>query len=85
MDAPSSSHMFDHNGELRILSVYGKGEGPLEEDGHDTLFTVSELESLSSLSANKRLVHSEELTGPRAVTRAGPVSCVARFFQTMPR
>ena len=43
--------MASHNGELRILSVYGKGEGPLAVDGHDTLFTASEVEALNSLQA----------------------------------
>ncbi|XP_056444425.1 LOW QUALITY PROTEIN: zinc finger protein 91-like [Gadus chalcogrammus] len=68
-----ASRMSSHNGELRILSVYGQGEGPLAVDGHDTLFAASELEALSSLSADHsvakslncsvRLVHLEELTG----------------------
>ncbi|CAL8235683.1 unnamed protein product, partial [Boreogadus saida] len=71
VDAPGSSHMASHNGELRILSVYGKGEGPLVVDGHDTLFTPSEVEALSSLSVDRsvakslncsvRLVRLEEL------------------------
>ena len=65
--------MSSHSGELRILSVYGQGEGPLAVDGHDTLFAASELEALSSLSADHsvakslncsvRLVRLEELTG----------------------
>ncbi|XP_056444959.1 zinc finger protein 239-like isoform X2 [Gadus chalcogrammus] len=73
VDAPGSSHMSIHSGELRILSVYGQGEGPLAVDGHDTLFAASELEALSSLSADHsvakslncsvRLVRLEELTG----------------------
>jgi hypothetical protein len=71
VDAPDSSHMSSHNEELRILNVYGKGEGPLALDGHDTL--VSELEALNSLSADhsvvkslergEQLVRREELTG----------------------
>ncbi|CAL8390222.1 unnamed protein product [Boreogadus saida] len=70
--APGSSHMSSHSGELRILSVYGQGEGPLAVDGHDTLFAASEPEALSSLSTDHsvakslncsvRLVHLEELT-----------------------
>ncbi|CAL8283328.1 unnamed protein product, partial [Gadus morhua 'NCC'] len=73
VDAPGSSHMSSHSGELRILSINGEGEGPLAVDGHDTLFAVSELEALSSLSADHsvakslicsvRLVRLEELTG----------------------
>ncbi|CAL8309174.1 unnamed protein product [Gadus morhua 'NCC'] len=70
--APGSSHMSSHSEELRILSVHGKGEGPLALDGHDTLFTASEREALNSLSADhsvvkclehgEQLVHREELT-----------------------
>ncbi|XP_056451193.1 zinc finger protein 271-like [Gadus chalcogrammus] len=73
VDAPGSSHMSSHNGELRILSVYGKGEDPLAVDGHDNLFTGPEaLSSLSvehsvakSLERGEQLVHREELTGHR--------------------
>ncbi|CAL8397327.1 unnamed protein product [Boreogadus saida] len=82
VDAPGSSHMASHNGELRILSVYGKGEGPLAVDGHDTLFTTSEVEALSSLSADcsvakslncsVRLVRLEELTGHRGGRKGRP-------------
>ncbi|CAL8397329.1 unnamed protein product [Boreogadus saida] len=82
VDAPGSSHMASHNGELRILSVYGKGEGPLVVDGHDTLFTTSEVEALSSLSADcnvakslncsVRLVRLEELTGHRGGRKGRP-------------
>ncbi|CAL8234411.1 unnamed protein product, partial [Boreogadus saida] len=73
VDPPGSSHMSSHSGELRILSVYGQGEGPLAVDVHNTLFAASELEALSSLSADHsvakslncsvRLVRLEELTG----------------------
>ncbi|XP_056444944.1 zinc finger protein 813-like isoform X3 [Gadus chalcogrammus] len=71
VDAPGSSHMSSHSEELKILSVYGKGEGPLAEDGHDNLFTASEVEALNSLPADhsaakslergERLVCHEEL------------------------
>ncbi|XP_030217418.1 zinc finger protein 25-like isoform X2 [Gadus morhua] len=70
--APGSSNMSSHSEQLRILSVHGKGEGPLALDGHDTLFTVSKREALNSLSADhsvvkslergEQLVHREELT-----------------------
>ncbi|CAL8234302.1 unnamed protein product [Boreogadus saida] len=54
-----------HSAELKILSVYGKGEGPLAVDGHDTLFTASEVEALNSLSADhsaaKSLERAEQL------------------------
>ena len=68
MDAPGSSHMASHNGELQILSVYGKGEGPLAVDGHDTLFTTSEPEALSSLSVDRSVAKSLE-RGERLVRR----------------
>ncbi|XP_056449702.1 zinc finger protein 583-like isoform X2 [Gadus chalcogrammus] len=45
--APSSSHVSSQNAELRILSVRG-----LAVEGHETLFNVSELEALNSLSAD---------------------------------
>ena len=64
--------MSGHSEELRILSADGKGEGPLAAEGHDLLFTASEVEALSSLSADQsvttslergeRLVRHEELT-----------------------
>ncbi|CAL8306234.1 unnamed protein product [Gadus morhua 'NCC'] len=73
LNTPGSSHMSSHSEELRILSVYGKGEGPLALDGNGTLFNLSELEALNSLSADhsvakslergEELVHREELTG----------------------
>ncbi|CAL8400199.1 unnamed protein product [Gadus morhua 'NCC'] len=60
VDAPGSSHMFSRSEELKILSVYGKGEGPLAEDGHDTLFTASEVEALNSLPADNSVAKSLE-------------------------
>ncbi|CAL8235255.1 unnamed protein product [Arctogadus glacialis] len=60
VDAPGSSLMSSHSEELKILSVYGKGEGPLATDGHDTLFTASEVESLNSLSADQSVAKSLE-------------------------
>ncbi|XP_056444421.1 uncharacterized protein LOC130381025 [Gadus chalcogrammus] len=82
VDAPGSSHMSSHSGELRILSVYGQGEGPLAVDGHDTLFAASELEALSSLAADHsvakslncsvRLVRLEELTGHQGGCKGRP-------------
>ncbi|CAL8407008.1 unnamed protein product [Arctogadus glacialis] len=68
VDAPGSSHMSSHSEELKILSVYGKGEGPLAEDGHDTLFTASEVEALNSLSADHSVAKSLE-SGERLVCR----------------
>ncbi|CAL8284498.1 unnamed protein product [Gadus morhua 'NCC'] len=82
VDAPGSSHMSSHNGELRILRVYGQGEGPLAVDGHDTLFVASVLEALSSLSADHsvakslncsvRLVRLEGLTGHQGGRKGRP-------------
>ncbi|XP_056441266.1 uncharacterized protein LOC130378554 [Gadus chalcogrammus] len=68
VDAPGSSHMSSHSGELKILSVYGKGEGPLATDGHDNLFTASEVEPLNSLSADHSAAKSLE-RGERLVCR----------------
>ncbi|XP_056436414.1 uncharacterized protein LOC130373810 [Gadus chalcogrammus] len=68
VDAPGSSHWSSHSEELKILSVYGKGEGPLATDGHDTLFTASEVESLNSLSADQSVAKSLE-RGERLVCR----------------
>uniref|UniRef100_A0A8C5ARN4 C2H2-type domain-containing protein n=1 Tax=Gadus morhua TaxID=8049 RepID=A0A8C5ARN4_GADMO len=75
VDAPGFSHMSGHNGELRLLSFHGKGEGPLAVDVHENLFTVFKPEALSSLAAEhsvgkslergEQLVHREELTGHR--------------------
>ena len=90
MDAPGSSHMSSHNGDLRILSVHGKGEGPLAGDGHDTLFTVSELEALSSLSTDnsaaksldcgERQVHREERTRHLGGRKGRPCVVCGRVF-----
>ncbi|KAA8588898.1 zinc finger protein with KRAB and SCAN domains 1 [Etheostoma spectabile] len=44
------------NKELRIVSVHGRGEGPLQEE-RDTLFTVSELQAFSSLSPDHNAIH----------------------------
>ncbi|CAL8292773.1 unnamed protein product [Arctogadus glacialis] len=90
VDTPGSPHMASHNGELQILSVYGKGEGPLAVDGHDTLFTPSEVEALSSLSVDRsvakslncsvRLVRLEELTGHRGGRKGQPGVLCGKVF-----
>ncbi|XP_030215991.1 zinc finger protein 160 isoform X2 [Gadus morhua] len=90
VDAPGSSHMSSHNGELRILSVHGHGGGQLVVDGHDTLFSASDLEALSSLSVDhsvaksldcgKRLVHCEELTGHRGGRKGRPCVLCGKVF-----
>ncbi|XP_059912900.1 zinc finger protein 112-like isoform X1 [Gadus macrocephalus] len=89
-DAPGSSHMSGHNGELRILSVCGQGVGRLGLDGHDTLFTASEVEALSllsvdhsvakSLDCGERLVHCEEQTGPRGGRKGRPCVFCGKVF-----
>ncbi|CAL8407016.1 unnamed protein product [Arctogadus glacialis] len=81
VDAPHSSNMSSHNRELN-LSVYRQGEGPLAVDGHDTLHAASQLEALSSLSADHsvakslncsvQLVPLEELTGHRGGRKGRP-------------
>ena len=63
MDAPGTYHR-----ELKILSVYGKGEGPLAVEGHDTLFIASEMEALNSLSADHCVAKSLD-RGERLVCR----------------
>ncbi|CAL8389658.1 unnamed protein product [Boreogadus saida] len=68
VDAPGSSHMSSHSEELKILIVYGKGEGPLAVNGQDTLFTASEVEALNSLSADHSVAKSLE-RGERLVCR----------------
>ncbi|XP_059918455.1 zinc finger protein 813-like isoform X1 [Gadus macrocephalus] len=62
VDAPGSSHMSSHDSDLRILSVHGKGEGPLAVDANDNLFTASELEALSSLSPDHSITHDSLLS-----------------------
>ena len=68
VDAPGSSHMSSHSRELKILIVHEKGEGQLALDGHDTLFTASEVEALNSLSADHSVAKSLE-RGERLVCR----------------
>ncbi|XP_071401137.1 uncharacterized protein [Centroberyx affinis] len=53
LEASGSSCMTGDNEELRIVSVHGRGEGPLEEN--DALFTAFELQALSSLSPDPTL------------------------------
>lgn len=47
--------------ELRIVSVHGRGEGPLQEAG-DTLFSESELQAFSSLSPDHSISHDSLLS-----------------------
>ena len=50
--------MSSQNAALRILNVHGQGDGNLVVDGHETLFTASEVEALNSLSADYSLAKS---------------------------
>lgn len=52
----ASSCLTGDNEELRIVSVHGRGEGPLQEES-DTLFTASELQAFSSLSPDHSVTH----------------------------
>ncbi|XP_008276508.1 oocyte zinc finger protein XlCOF29-like [Stegastes partitus] len=49
LEPAGSSCLTGDNEELRIVSVHGRGEGPLHEEG-DALFSASELQAFSSLS-----------------------------------
>ncbi|XP_030217767.1 zinc finger protein 107 isoform X2 [Gadus morhua] len=90
VDAPGSSHMSSHSEELRILSVAGKGEAPLAVDGHDTLFSASDLEARNSLPADHSvakslergewLVHLEELTEHRSGRKGRPCVLFGKGF-----
>ena len=54
--------MSGHSEMLKILSVYGKGEGPLAVEDHDTLFTASGHSVAKSLECGERLVRCEKLS-----------------------
>lgn len=51
-----SSCLTGNHEQLRIVSVHGRGEGPLQE-ASDTLFTASELQAFSSLSTDHSVSH----------------------------
>jgi KRAB domain-containing zinc finger protein len=82
--------MSSHSEELRILSVAGKGEAPLAVDGHDTLFSASDLEARISLPADHSvakslergewLVHLEELTEHRSGRKGRPCVLFGKGF-----
>lgn len=56
LEPAGSSCLTGDNEELRIVSVHGRGEGPLQEES-DTLFSVSELQAFSSLSPDHTVTH----------------------------
>ncbi|XP_033488419.1 uncharacterized protein LOC117260557 [Epinephelus lanceolatus] len=55
-----SSCLTGDNEDLRIVSVHGRGEGPLQDES-DTLFTASELQAFSSLSPDHNVTHDSLL------------------------
>ena len=67
VDAPGSSSLSSENTELRILSVHGQGGRQLVAEGHDTLFTASELEALNSLSV--------DYSGAKSLDCGGRLDC----------
>lgn len=67
-----SSCLTGDNEELRIVSVHGRGEGPLQEEG-DTLFTASELQAFSSLSPEHSITHDSLLSFTTGVNDRAPV------------
>ncbi|XP_068447087.1 uncharacterized protein [Clinocottus analis] len=56
----TESCLTSNDEELRILSVHGRGEGPLQEES-DSLFTVSELQAFTSLSPDHNVSHDSLL------------------------
>lgn len=68
-----SSCPADTGEELRILSVHGRGEGPLQ-DVDDSLFTSSELEDFSSLSPYHNVTHDGLLNFPRGAADRVPLT-----------
>ncbi|GAA6225365.1 transcription factor che-1-like [Lates japonicus] len=70
--AGSSSCLTSDNEELRIVSVHGRGEGPLQDES-DTLFTASELQAFSSLSPDHSITHDSLLTFTTGASDRGPI------------
>ncbi|XP_040903444.1 zinc finger protein 696-like [Toxotes jaculatrix] len=60
------------NEELRIVSVHGRGEGPLQEES-DALFTASELQAFSSLSPDHSGTHDGLLNFTTGANDRAPV------------
>ncbi|XP_041652756.1 zinc finger protein 37-like [Cheilinus undulatus] len=50
-----SSNQTENNAELRIVSIHGRGEGPLQEES--SLFDISQLQAFSSLSPDQNIPH----------------------------
>uniref|UniRef100_A0A8P4KA80 C2H2-type domain-containing protein n=1 Tax=Dicentrarchus labrax TaxID=13489 RepID=A0A8P4KA80_DICLA len=67
-----SSCLTGNHEELRIVSVHGRGEGPLQE-ASDTLFTASELQAFSSLSPEHNVTHDSLLNFTTGATDRAPM------------
>lgn len=68
-----SSCPADTGEELRILSVHGRGEGPLQ-DMEVGLFTASELEDFNSLSPYHNVTHDSLLNFHRGAADRVPIT-----------
>ncbi|XP_020501508.2 uncharacterized protein [Labrus bergylta] len=55
VEPAGSSCLTENNVELRIVSVHGRGEGPLQEES--SLFNVTQLQAFSSLSPEHSIPH----------------------------
>ncbi|KAF3693924.1 Zinc finger protein 500 Zinc finger protein with KRAB and SCAN domains 18 [Channa argus] len=70
-----SSGLTGDNKELRIVSVHGRGEGPLQEDSN-TLFTASELQAFSSLSPDHSVSHDSLMNFTSGANDRAPMRAV---------
>lgn len=61
----------DTNDELRIVSIHGRGEGPLQ-DMNGSLFSVSELQDFNSLSPDHNITHDSLLNFTTGATDRAP-------------
>lgn len=72
LEPAGSSGLTGNDEGLRIVSVHGRGEGPLQEVS-DTLFTVSELQAFSSLSPEHNVTHDSLLNFTPGASDRAPV------------
>ncbi|KAG7518527.1 zinc finger and SCAN domain-containing protein 2-like [Solea senegalensis] len=75
LEPTGSSCLTSDNEDLRIVSVHGRGEGPLEEES-DTLFTASELQAFSSLSPDHSISHDSLLSFTTGASDSAPLRMV---------
>lgn len=66
-----SSCLTDSGEELRIVSVHGRGEGPLQEMSN-TLFSSSELQALNLVSPDDNVTHDSLLNFTTGTTDKAP-------------